>query len=85
MVIRMKTTIELPDALFAAAKQQALRDGTTLRSLIETGLRQVLDERERASTFTMRDGSYGRGGIAPELADVDWSVIRDLAYTDRGT
>jgi hypothetical protein len=32
----MKTTIERSDELFAAAKAQAVRDGTTLRSLVDT-------------------------------------------------
>jgi len=81
----MKTTIELPDALFAAAKEQAVRDGTTLRALVETGLRQVLDQRARAGSFQLRDGSYGDGGLAPEFADVEWSAIRDAAYTGRGS
>ena len=85
MVSRMKTTIELSDALFAAAKQQAVADGTTLRALVEAGLRQVLDERSRAATYRMRDASYGEGGLAPELTDASWSEILDASYTGRGS
>lgn len=38
----MKTTIELPDDLFLQAKRNALEQGTTLKALIEAGLRHGL-------------------------------------------
>ena len=38
----MKTTIELSDPLFQSAKQLAQQNQTTLRALIEEGLRRVL-------------------------------------------
>lgn len=38
----MKTTIELADDLLVLAKQRALEQGTTLRALIESGLRSTL-------------------------------------------
>jgi hypothetical protein len=85
MLARMKTTIELPDALFAAAKQQAVADGTTLRALIEAGLRHVLDDRARAAEFRLRDGSYGAHGLTAEFSGAEWSAIRDAAYTGRGS
>lgn len=40
----MKTTIELSDSLFQSAKQRAQQSQTTLRALIEEGLRHVLAE-----------------------------------------
>ena len=40
----MKTTIELSDSLFQSAKQLAQESQTTLRALIEEGLRRVLAE-----------------------------------------
>ena len=40
----MKTTIELSDPLFQSAKQLAQESQTTLRALIEEGLRRVLAE-----------------------------------------
>lgn len=39
----MKTTVELPDALFRRAKILAARRGTTLRELIVDGLQRVTD------------------------------------------
>ncbi|MDQ6650309.1 MAG: CopG family transcriptional regulator [Actinomycetota bacterium] len=38
----MRTTINLPDGLVAAAKARALADGRTFTSLVAEGLRAVL-------------------------------------------
>lgn len=38
----MKTTIELPDELFFAAKQKALKMRKTLKWLVEKGLKEQL-------------------------------------------
>jgi Arc/MetJ family transcription regulator len=40
----MKTTIEVSDALFASAKRLAQQRQTTMRALVEDGLRRVLSE-----------------------------------------
>ena len=44
MATHMKTTIELSDPLFQSAKRLAQESQTTLRALIEEGLRRVLNE-----------------------------------------
>lgn len=38
----MKTTLDLPDELFIAAKQRAASERTTLRAIVERGLRAQL-------------------------------------------
>jgi hypothetical protein len=79
----MKTTIEIADPLFERARQMADRDGTTLRALVEEGLRRVLDEKATSRPFKLRDGSFKGGkGFAPEFADGDWSRIRRAIYED---
>lgn len=40
----MKTTVELSDALFRAAKEHAQQSQMTLRALIEEGLRRVIGD-----------------------------------------
>ena len=46
--MNVKTTIELPDDLFVVAKKAAVERRTTLRDLIERGLRRELTEPRRA-------------------------------------
>jgi hypothetical protein len=46
----MKTTVELPDAIYRQAKAQAALRGRKLKDLIEDGLRLVLDAPPPAAT-----------------------------------
>lgn len=83
-VSRMKTTVEIPDPLAEEAKAVARREKTTLRALIETGLRQVLRDRRRRSRFQLRDASFGGRGLQPHFREGDWQHIREAAYEGRG-
>ncbi len=80
----MKTTVEIPDPLAEEAKAVARRERTTLRALIEAGLRQVLRDRRRRSRFRMRDASFRGRGLQPEFRDGDWQRIREASYEGRG-
>lgn len=62
----MKTTVELPDDLFVAAKKTAVERRTTLRDLIERGLRRELSEprsarKARRITWVTVDGGLPAG------------------------
>ncbi len=80
----MKTTIDIADRLLEAAKKTAAREGTTLRALVELGLRQVLESRKRGGAFRLRKASFGGQGLQPGAKDLSWDQIRELAYGDRG-
>jgi hypothetical protein len=55
------------------ARKLASRNRTTLRALVEQGLRRVLDENKREAAFKLKDGSFkGRG------------LIRVAMYEGRG-
>lgn len=78
----MKTTIDIADALFEEARKVAAREGTTLRSLVEDGLRRVLAGRRRGPAFRLRKVTFGGRGIRPEFED--WERIRAGIYEGRG-
>lgn len=84
MVNRMKTTVEISDSLADEARELAAREKTTLRALIETGLRTVIRERRRRRRFRLRDASFGGRGLQPEFRDTGWDRIREAAYEGRG-
>jgi len=75
----MKATIDIADPVLTEAKLIAAHEGTTLRSLVEEGLRRVIEERaERKSGFKLRDCRYGSGGGAPGVNPDDWMSIKHL-------
>ncbi|MDR2013005.1 MAG: type II toxin-antitoxin system VapB family antitoxin [Rhodanobacter sp.] len=81
----MKTTIELPDALFAQARRYAGARNMTMKSLIEQGLRKIMAEKKDEPKFKLRDGSFHGGkGLTPEFQNATWEQIRDAIYEGRG-
>jgi hypothetical protein len=79
----MKTTLDIADPLLREARHVAAREGTTLRALVEQGLRQVVAEKKRKRAFRLRKASFKGHGLRPELADAGWGRIRDLAYENQ--
>ncbi len=79
--INMRTTVDLPDDLFRQAKIVAAREGVTLRSLIESGLRSEL-ARRRTAPYRLPDFSFGGNGMAAGIDEGDWPTIRDIIYDD---
>jgi hypothetical protein len=81
----MKTTIDISEPLLNEARKTAAREGTTLRALVEQGLRQVLAAKKSRKPFKMRDARVGGGGLRPELRDASWEEILDIIYEGRGS
>lgn len=79
----MKTTVEIPDALLREAKRVAIKERTTVRALIEQGLRLVVRGRT-ADRFELRNASFTGDGLLPGRSLQDWDSIRDLVYSERG-
>ncbi|MCK6385638.1 MAG: type II toxin-antitoxin system VapB family antitoxin [Rhodocyclaceae bacterium] len=80
----MKTTIEIPDALMEQARRLAAREHTTLRALVEQGLREVIADKKRAAGFRLRRATFKGSGLQPPLRDAGWERIRDMSYEGRG-
>ena len=80
----MKTTIELPDDLLERSKAVARRENSTLKALIEEGLRLALRARSRKRSAPFSVKPFQGDGLAPEFAGAGWEKIRDEIYRDRG-
>lgn len=63
----MKTTLDLADPLFHAAKALAAQQKTTLRALVEEGLRLVMDQRKQnaAKPYVLPDCSVKGKLVVP--------------------
>jgi hypothetical protein len=81
----MKTTIDIADALFEAAKALAARRGTTFRALVEDGLRRVIDAEPGPAAFRLRDESVSGSGVQPGLREGRWVDIADRIHDAPGT
>lgn len=84
MGTHMKTTIEISDSLFNEAKKVAARDGTTVKTLVEHGLRHVISQRKRPHAFKLRKATFKGGGIQPSARALNWDQLRELTYEGRG-
>jgi hypothetical protein len=84
MSAHMKTTLEIASPLLKEAKAVARSEGTTIRALVERGLRLVLSQRRGERTFKLRDASVGGNGLHPSAVGRSWDELRDRSYEGRG-
>lgn len=80
----MKTTVEIADDLASAARDLARRRGTTLRTVIEEGIRLALREQRARPVFQLRDASVDGAGLQSEFATQSPTATLDAAYEGRG-
>lgn len=85
MVSNMKTTIDIAEPLLEQAKSVAADEGTTLRRLVEEGLRLALERRAEGPHFLLRDASFEGGGVQPGVDLTQWDQLRDAIYRGRRT
>ena len=55
-------------------------EGTTMRTLIEEGLRAALARREQKTSYQWPDLSVSGEGLAPEIEEGSWEPLRDRIY-----
>jgi hypothetical protein len=84
MVSNMKTTIDIADSLLLEAKSVAAREGTTVKSLVEEGLRLAIARREAAASFRLRPAGFKGDGVRPDVSLESWEDVRSLIYGGRG-
>jgi len=85
MVTHMKTTIDIPDALYEETRRLAARRGATVRSVVLGALRREIEaEPERRSAPRLRKHPFHGEGLQPGIEEGDWSHIRALIYEGHG-
>ncbi len=83
-VSHMKTTVDIADELLRSAKQLAKEEGSTLRALIEEGLRCALAQRTTQEPFRLRPARFEGQGLQSGVREGDWDQIRQLIYGGEG-
>ena len=83
-----RTTVRLPEELLRRAKRKAAKEGRTVTSLIEEGLRRVVVENRAAEPVKrkMPRVSEATGGLLPGIDLTRSSVLQeleDLAYSEK--
>ena len=84
MVYHMKTTVHIPDSLLDAARRVAREEETTLKALIEEGLRRTVAEHQKATPFKLRKASFRGDGLQPSASGAAWEQILGPTYEGRG-
>jgi hypothetical protein len=85
MVTHMKTTVDIADDLLLRAKREAEASQTTLRSLIEEGLREVLGRKALAKHKPIKPVTFRGRGLQPGFRGKGWDAIRDAIYGTAGS
>ena len=80
MVTHMKTTIDIADDLLLRAKQEAKASQTTLRSLIEAGLRERLGRSSPSTRRPVEPETYRGEGLQAEFRGKGWDAVREAVY-----
>jgi hypothetical protein len=81
----MKTTLDLPDDLFVAAKQRAARERIPLRAIVERGLRAQLHPGKARSDRPRRKLRWITvdGGIPPGIDLSDREAMHEWLRRSR--
>lgn len=80
----MKTTIEISDSLLEAAREVAGREKSTVRALVEEGLRKVIAERRQNQGFKLRRATFQGKGLHPQVIGSSWEQVREIIYEEHG-
>lgn len=85
MVSHMKTTIQIPESLFNEARKLANEEQTTLKALMEEGLRRIIAEHRRRGSFKLKSATFKGNGLQANMEGATWERIRDISYEGRGS
>ena len=80
----MKTTVHIPESLLKEARKIAGQEQTSIKALIEEGLRRTIDNRKQNRVFQLRKATFKGNGLQSDADGASWDRIRELSYGDRG-
>ena len=83
----MKTSIEIAESLFKQAKRLSHLRNTSVRALVEEGLRLVLQQEERRKPVSQpKLLTFGGDGFTDEFKakGLSWETLRDEIYRGHG-
>lgn len=78
MLLCMRTTLDLEDAVIERARRRAAREGTTLTDIVERALRLFLGRRAEPSTPLATRWVVVRGEREPAVDLADRDRLHDL-------
>lgn len=78
----MRTTIDLPEDLLAAAKQLAAKEGRTLSAVVSDAVRVSLARSQEVRRTPVKLPTGGRGGLQPGIDLDDSAALLDLMELD---
>lgn len=80
----MKTTIDISDPLLHETRKLAAKEGSTVKALVEQGLRRVIAEKKSAGgAFRLRKASFRGKGLQPGAKDAGWETLWSPDYRVR--
>ena len=62
----------------------AKEEHTTVKALVEEGLRRTLAEHKQRVPFTLRRVTFKGKGLQQEFSDASWEDIRSAVFKGRG-
>jgi predicted transcriptional regulator len=78
----MKTTVDISDDLLRRSQRIAKNEHTTLRAILEEGIRLVLKTRQAKRQAVFKFPTFGEGGLSDEFRHAGWNQVRDAIYRD---
>ena len=78
----MRTTIDINDALLAAAKSHAARDQTTLNAVVEQALRKFLSSSSRSPSDAPMIPVFRGLGVQPGVDLTNNAALEDLMNSE---
>ena len=82
--MHMRTTLDLPDALYKKVKRLARERKMPFRAVVAEALMKMLEQQPARRAYVLPDCSFRGDGLVEGLTDSDWERIRELAYEGRG-